>query len=132
MSAGLVFAYERRVAFADTDMAGIAHFTSVLRWVEEAEAAWWRAQNRALCRHEPDGTIVGWPKVAVNVEYLAPAHFDELLVVTLAVERDGRTSRTWRFTVNRNADGVETAKGTLTVVRVARSPDGVVTRLPVG
>lgn len=132
MSHGPVFTYERRVAFADTDMAGIAHFTSVLRWVEEAEAAFWRSQGRGLCVHEPDGTIVGWPKVAVSAEYLSPAHFDDLLVVSLAVEKDGRTSRTWRFTVKRKADGVETAKGALTVVHIARAPSGEVSKRPVG
>jgi acyl-CoA thioester hydrolase len=131
MSSGSVFTYERRVTFADTDMAGIAHFTSVLRWVEEAEAAWWRSHGRALCEHEPDGTIVGWPKVAVSVEYHAPIHFEDLLAVTLAVERDGRTSRTWSFTIERKSDGVETATGVITVVHVARAPGGGVTKRPV-
>lgn len=132
MNPNPVFEYERRVAFADTDMAGIAHFTSVLRWVEEAEAAWWRSRSRALCAHEADGTIVGWPKVAVSAEYLSPAHFDDLLVVTLAVERDGSSSRTWRFGVRRKSDGAETARGTLTVVHIARSPTGAVSKRPVG
>ena len=125
-----VFAYERRVAFSDTDMAGIAHFTAVLRWVEEAEAAWRRERGGSLCLIEPDGTLVGWPKVAVNVEYVSPMRFEDVVIVRLDVERDGATSRTWRFSVMLRDGGVETARGTMTVVHIARSPDGTVSKRP--
>ena len=56
MSCG--FLYERRVAFADTDMAGVAHFTAILRWVEEAEAAWLRAKGEALATRV-SGAVLG-------------------------------------------------------------------------
>jgi len=125
------FEYERRVAFSDTDMAGIAHFTSVLRWVEEAEAAYRRERGGSLCVIEPDGTLVGWPKVAVNIGYVSPVLFDEVLVISLGVARDGKTSRTWRFAIRKKETGLETARGEFTVVHIARAPDGTVTKRPV-
>ena len=33
------FQYLRTIKFADTDMAGIAHFSNFFRWMEEAEHA---------------------------------------------------------------------------------------------
>lgn len=125
------FEYERRVSFPDTDMAGIAHFTSVLRWVEEAEAAFRRERGGALCVTEPDGTLVGWPKVAVNIEYVSPMLFEDVIVISLGVARDGKTSRTWRFSLRKKATGAETARGEMTVVHIARSPDGTVSKRPV-
>jgi len=48
MSHGLVFEYERRSPSPRPTWPVVAHFTSVLRWVEEAEAAWWRIKGLAL------------------------------------------------------------------------------------
>ena len=126
-----VFEYARRVAFAETDMAGIVHFTSVLRWVEEAEAAWRRSKGEYLCRRDPDGTLTGWPKVGVTADYFSPARFEDEVVVALSVDADGRTSRRWKFDIRNKADGNPVARGTLTVVHVSISPSGDVTKLPV-
>lgn len=126
-----VFEYERRVAFAETDMAGIVHFTSVLRWVEEAEAAWRRARGGSLCIRDADGTLTGWPKVAVACEYLSPARFEDVVLVALSVDRDGGTSRRWKFEIRHKTSGAPVAHGTLTVVHVSVSPSGAVTKLPV-
>lgn len=124
------FEYERRVTFADTDMAGVAHFTAILRWVEEAEASWWRERGGRLCTVDSAGVVVGWPKVSVTVDYLSPVKFEDVVVIALGIEREGRSSRTWNFTVQRRKDGSKVAKGTMTVVHVARSPDGVVETRP--
>ena len=37
------FRTKRRVEFADTDMAGIIHFTSLFRYMEETEHAFFRS-----------------------------------------------------------------------------------------
>ena len=40
-----VFRYRRRVQFAETDLAGIAHFACFFRYMEEAEHALWLAED---------------------------------------------------------------------------------------
>ena len=55
------FTYRRRVQFAETDLAGIAHFSSFFRFMEEAEHALWRAAGLSIGAAEETG---GWPRVA--------------------------------------------------------------------
>jgi acyl-CoA thioesterase FadM len=37
------FSINRRVQFAETDMAGIVHFSNYFRWMEEVEHAFFRS-----------------------------------------------------------------------------------------
>ena len=39
------YRYHRRVQFADTDQAGVVHFSWFARYMEEAEHALWRAAD---------------------------------------------------------------------------------------
>jgi acyl-CoA thioester hydrolase len=123
----MVYEYERRVSFAETDMAGVAQFTAQLRWVEEAEAAFYRTSNHDLCRREAGGMITGWPRVALSAEYLTPVHFDDVVVVTIELVREGRSSREWRFQIRRTADSAEISRGVMKSVYVTITHDGKMT-----
>lgn len=131
MHPGKVFEYERRVAVADTDMVGIAHFTAYLRWVEEAENAFYRAAGVPFLGCEPDGAILGWPRVSLNVEYLGPVHFDDLVIIRLSIARDGRSSREWSFEIHRPADDKAIARGTMKTVHAAISREGKISSRPI-
>ncbi len=131
MIPGEVFECERVVAVADTDMAGIAHFTAYLRWVEEAEVAFYRAAGSSLCGREADGSLLGWPRVSLNAEYLGPAHFEDVLLVSVAIAREGRSSREWKFSIRRKADGAEVARGVMKTVRAAITRDGRISSRPI-
>lgn len=131
MIPGEVYACERIVAVADTDMAGIAHFTAYLRWVEEAEVAFYRAAGTSLCGREADGTMLGWPRVSLNVEYLGPVHFEDVVIVSVSIARDGRSSREWAFSIRRKDNGAEVARGLMKTVRAAISRDGRISSRPI-
>jgi len=64
------FRYPRRVQFAETDLAGIVHFSWMFRYMEEAEHALWRAAGLSVSVR---GSEIGWPRVA------APFDFNSLL-----------------------------------------------------
>lgn len=119
-----VFCYERRVAFSDTDMAGVAHFTAMLRWVEEAEAAWHRARGTSLCRSPSRDVLVGWPKVSVNIDYLHPARFDELVRVELTDPTFGKSSAKWVFSIVAMGSECVIARGVLCSVHAEISSSG--------
>ena len=55
---------------------------------------------------------------ALNIEYLAPARFDDLLEVFIRVERVGRTSMTFEKRAYRVEDDVLLAEAHQTVVHV--------------
>lgn len=69
----------RRIEFSDTDAAGVAHFTRLLAFVEEAEHAFFRSRGV-----EPFDGVSGWPRVAMETRFLAPCKFGDTLEISLA------------------------------------------------
>lgn len=106
------FRYQRRVQFAETDMAGIVHFTAFLRYAEEAEHAFYRSLGLSV--HAPgDATALGFPRVAARCEYLAPAKFEDVLEVHLWVRKKGSRSLVYQFTIERLAVAAAMAAATV-------------------
>ena len=108
------FTTTRRVAFSETDMAGIVHFANFYRYMEEAEHAFFRSVGRSIMERQPDGTIVGWPRVSASCSFKAPAFYDDVIEIRVAVERIGVKSITMRYDFYR--DGSYLAKGTMKIV----------------
>ena len=98
---------ERMVEWPDTDAAGHYHHSSVIRWVEAAEAA----LHSQLGLDDLFGTV---PRVRYEVDYLARLWFRDLVQITLEVADVGRTSLTYAFTVRR--DGEVAARGRMVCV----------------
>ncbi len=83
------FITTRRVEFSDTDMAGIIHFANYYRYMEEAEHAFFRSLGLSIMQRQPDGSVIGWPRVSASCSFEAPAYFEDELEVRLSVERKG-------------------------------------------
>ncbi|MES2706771.1 MAG: thioesterase family protein [Verrucomicrobiota bacterium] len=79
--------YRRRVNFAETDLAGIAHFSNFFRWMEETEHSFYRSLG--LTVHSIDTGITdgqtGWPRLKASAEYRLPLYFEEEFEVELLV-----------------------------------------------
>ena len=114
MSTGYI--YRRNLRFADTDMAGVGHFASVLVLVEEAWHAW--LTNLGESVHPataPAGAEpVGWPVVSVKIDYRHPVRFGDAIAVLLLPSRIGARSIQLQFSLD-GPDG-EFASGTFTAV----------------
>lgn len=69
-----------RVYYEDTDMAGIVFYANYLKYIERARSDWVRGKgiNQAELK-ENDGLVFAVRRV--EADYLAPAHFDEELIV---------------------------------------------------
>ncbi len=91
------FISQRRVEFSDTDMAGIIHFSSYYRYMEEAEHAFFRSLGLSIMLKQPDGSVIGWPRVSAQCTFEAPARFEDLLEIRVFVERKGVKSLTVRY-----------------------------------
>jgi len=103
----------RRVEFADTDLAGIAHFARFLVFMETAEHELLRALGATV--HEERGSArYGWPRVAVHCEYLRPVSFGDELEIRVRLVRKGRTSLTFEHRFLRAGELV--ARGQMTSV----------------
>lgn len=112
ISVGDTFSTRRCVSFADTDMSGRAHFTALLRYVEEAEHEWLRGKGVAVGSANGD-----WPRVHVDCDYRAPLAFGDEVEVSLVVGGMGRTSVRYDFALKKN--GVVCAEGGMVIVRSA-------------
>lgn len=108
------FTTTRRVAFAETDMAGIVHFANFYRYMEDAEHAFFRSLGRSIMERQADGSIFGWPRVAASCSFKAPAYYEDLLEVRVFVERIGVKSLTMRYEFFR--DQTPLAKGSMKIV----------------
>ncbi len=107
------FKTTRRVEFAETDMAGIIHFTSFFRYMEEAEHAFFRSLSLSIVTQHK-GKIIGWPRVATSCEYYQPIVFEDKVDIHLLVTRKGKSSFTYSFTFYKK--GTLVARGQSTSV----------------
>lgn len=82
-----------RVEWIDTDAAGIHHNTSIVRYVESAEAALMR--SRGLQKSYFPQT----PRVRYEVDYLAPLRPGQELTAVVDLITMGTTSMTFAFEV---------------------------------
>jgi acyl-CoA thioester hydrolase len=110
---GDTFQYRRRVEFRETDAARIAHFSSYIAYMEEAEHALLRSRGLGVMYRDEQGEI-GFPRVNVQCDYRRPAHFEEILDIVVSVARLGNKSITYRFDFSHQ--GNEIATGRMTVV----------------
>jgi YbgC/YbaW family acyl-CoA thioester hydrolase len=91
------FVTSRRVEFMDTDMAGIVHFTNFFRYMEQAEAEFFRSRGHSLVSPQPDGSNVGWPRVSASASFRTPVYYNEVIEVRIFVRRRGFKSLTLHF-----------------------------------
>lgn len=90
------FSYRRLVEFADTDVAGIMHFSNFFRFVECAEHAFFRSLGHRV--HTTSGTEHnGWPRIEVSCKFHQPARFEQTLEVRLRIEEIRTSSLRYGF-----------------------------------
>ena len=118
-----------RVPFADTDLAGIVHFSNFFRYMENAEHAFYRSLGFSV---HPSGSAAkdlesypgfGWPRVSATCEYKKPLRFEQSVDIEIRIKE--KRSKTihyeFRFLTEEYEDPV--ALGHLTVICV-RFDDG--------
>lgn len=119
------FTFRRRVEFADTDLAGIMHFSNFFRFMEVAEHAFYRSLGFTVhpLRHggaNPEHPRVGWPRVHASADYRLPLEFEEEVEIELLVEevRQKVIKYFFRFWKLPDGDRLLAATGRFTVVCV--------------
>ena len=110
----------RRVEFADTDMAGIVHFSNFFRWMESAEVEYLRALGLSV-KLPWEGQLLGFPRVAASCDYVKPARFGDVMDIAVTVEKVGRKSVTYGFVFT--LEGAVIARGRVSSVCCRVLPD---------
>ena len=123
------FTYNRRVQFSDTDMAGIVHFANFYRFMEEAEHEMFRSLEAKIVENQPDGSVVGWPRVRASCTFESPAYYDDLIAIDIWITRIGVKSLTMSFKFRRGE--IQIASGELKTVFCRFQRDGKFESIPI-
>lgn len=115
------FKITRRVEFAETDMAGIMHFSNFFRFMETAEHAFYRSLGFSVDAAESLG--VGWPRVHASCDYKRPLRFEDEVEVHLLVREVRSKSIHFEFVFRKTEKSAthEVARGSLGVCCVKRN-----------
>jgi 4-hydroxybenzoyl-CoA thioesterase/acyl-CoA thioester hydrolase len=120
------FHWNRRIEFAETDAAGIAHFSTFIFVMEQAEHALFRSLGLSIFMplasvpasltlppewlQLPANTIWTWPRVHCECDFVAPARFEDELIVSVAIERMGSKSITYAHRIARGPQTIATGR----------------------
>jgi YbgC/YbaW family acyl-CoA thioester hydrolase len=116
----------RRVHFYETDAAGIVHFSTFFRYMEEAEHALWRANGLSVF---PAAPTHGWPRVAASFDYRRPLRFEDEFEIRIEVTHVSSRSLTYACRILCREELV--ADGRMTVACVEKQDDGGIRATPI-
>ena len=112
--------------FAETDAAGMAHFSVFFRYMEEAEHAVWRAAGLDIYeKHEEQS----WPRISAKFDFKAPLRFQEEFEVRTEMGAVTRSTIQWAHVLMRGDTVI--GNGTVTAVCVRKNPDGTMKSAPI-
>jgi len=112
------FISRKRVAFHETDMAGIAHFSNFFRWMEETEHRFLKEIGCPPVVQEGE-RYWGWPRIKASCDFRAPLRFDDAFECHLFVKEIKLRSVVYFFRLMRvDPDGSrqQAARGEITSV----------------
>jgi acyl-CoA thioester hydrolase len=97
-----MFVWPVRVYYEDTDSGGVVYYANYLKFMERARSEWLRAlgfeQDELIARDR-----ILFAVCSVQVDYLQPARFNDLLWVTAQIAGRGRASLSFNHSVIRPA-----------------------------
>src|SRR5438309_1948038 len=118
-----------QVGWGDCDPAGIVFYPRFYAWMDNVSHALAREMGIPRESMIPPGVeLLGFPVVATEAQYLAPARMDDTLEVRAWVARVGSTSLSLRYEIVRiEADAAETllVRGREDRVFVGHGPAGL-------
>lgn len=116
-----LYVMRHQVAFSETDMAGIIHYSSYFRYMEVTEHAFLRSQGLTVAGKNG----IGWPRVDVGCKFKAPLRFEDEVDVHLSIEELKDKSIRYAFVcckVGQDSDVIVATGHTVTVC-VAMDPE---------
>ena len=113
------FKMDRRVAFAETDMAGILHFSNFFRYMEEVEHAFFRSLGLRVHEASAVGSM-GWARGEASCRFMRPLTNEDVVELHLLVKEKRAKSIAYEIVILK--DGEEMARGNVTAVCVGRIP----------
>lgn len=112
------FIFKHKVAFHETDMAGIVHFSNYFRWMEMSEHALLTALDFPPVK-KSGATFWGWPRVRASCDYSEPVRYGDELACRIFVKEIKLKVVAYFFRIFKKTEDrgyVQVAKGEMTCV----------------
>ena len=127
------FSITRKVEFAETDMAGIMHFSNFYRWMETVEHEFFRSLGLSI-HMQVNGQSIGWPRLEASCKFKSPLKFEETATIHLDIEEITDKTVTYRFDIEKDGNEgiIRIAKGRMTTVCATLEPEtGKLSAIPI-
>jgi acyl-CoA thioester hydrolase len=98
-----------RVRYADTDAMGVVYYANYLAYFEVGRVEFLRAASADYRRMEDDGLVAAVTRA--DIQYHAPARFDDLLAVHTRLATLGRAVFRFEYEIRRQTDSRLLASG---------------------
>ncbi|MBN8760255.1 MAG: tol-pal system-associated acyl-CoA thioesterase [Thiobacillus sp. 65-69] len=115
----MAYVWPVRVYWEDTDAGGVVYYANYLKFLERARSEWLRALGFEQDVLRDDGGVVFVVR-RVEIDYLAPARFNDLLNVSVALAERGRASLDVEQTILRGPTRLASARVRLACVDARR------------
>lgn len=136
MAAAEEFIWPIRVYYEDTDSGGVVYYANYLKYMERARTEWLRSlgfeQDQLI---EQNGIIFAVRRV--EVDYMAPARFNDALEVRVGIVERKRASITFMQEIKNTSSGsilcsgrVQVASVDATTFRPRPIPESILRELP--
>jgi acyl-CoA thioester hydrolase len=99
-----------RVIYGDTDQMGVVYYANYLRYFELARSEFLRAHGKSYRQMEAEGLSL--PVVEATCRYVAPARYEDMLLVGVEVPAVTRVTLTFRYQVTREGESAVLCTGT--------------------
>ena len=120
------FKTERTVEFAETDMAGILHFSNFFRYMEAAEHAFFRSLGLSVHPTNPPGPneAYGAARRSASCTFTHPLRYEDVVELHVLVKEKRSRSISYVVVFRKQPELTEVARGEMTVVFVIKTEDG--------
>lgn len=122
-SAAPEFVAVHRIEFADTDAAGLLHFSAYFRLMEATEHAFYRSLGGAGFVEDAQGRR-GMPRVSASCDFLRPVRFEDEVEVSLRMRQASERKVGYDFEFRVRPDPALAATGSMIVVHAQRGGEG--------
>ena len=121
----MTHSHKIRVYYEDTDLAGIVYYANYLKFIERGRSEWVRDLGiDQVAMKQDDGIVFAVRRI--EADYLAPAKFDDELLVETRVEAVFGAS----LVLNQDVTRAEQVLFSCVVTLVAVNESGAPVRLP--
>ncbi|MCB9767676.1 MAG: acyl-CoA thioesterase [Candidatus Omnitrophica bacterium] len=110
----------RVVRFAETDMAGIVHFSEFFKYMENAEHDFYRTLGLSV-HIQDQSSAFGWPRVHASFDYVKPLRFEDEAEVHIVVQEISSKTILYRCFIRKvGEENHLCAKGSLRVICITK------------